>query len=248
MSKAESQVSPLGVEISPRTVARRLLQVTAVVVALHLATGFLFMVTGAAWADGVFSYFNMNDETNVPTFFTIVLWLSAAALCWLLARSAPGPRRDARPWLAIGAICVFIALDEMTSLHERLNEPLRTALDLDGFLYYAWVIPYAALALAVVALLGRFVWRLEHPVNRLIMLAGAVYVAGAMGLEPIEGALTADTAEGERESNLFVAVATLEETLELLGLTIFLYALLVQLQKRARALQDPAAELISARA
>lgn len=217
-----------GAGREPRRAFVLLLQASAVVIALHLAAGVTLQLTGTDWAEAVYRVFNVNQEGNVPTFFSAALWLVAVGVVWQLSLASSAEPRTRRAWRVIGVICVLIAVDESLRLHERLIEPMRELLDADGILYFAWVVPYAVLVVAVVLLLGRFVWRLGAPVNRLILLAGAIFVTGALGMELAEGYIASGLSEEETTTPTFIALYTIEETLELIGVSLFIYALLRQ--------------------
>ena len=111
-------------------------------------------------------------------------------------------------------------------LHERLIVPVRSLVSGSGFLYYAWVLPYGILVALFLAVYAGFVRRLPAATRRLFLLAGALYVSGALGFELVEG-LYASRAGGR----LFAALITVEECLEMLGVVLFIYALLSYLKE-----------------
>lgn len=230
-----------GAGREPRRAFVLLLQASAVVLALHLAAGVTLQLTDTDWAEALYRVFNVNDEANVPTFFAGLLWLVSAAIAWQLARlSSDG--RSRRAWLGILVICVLIAADETFALHERLIEPVRDATGADGVLHYAWVIPYAVLLVLVVLVLAPFIWRLGRPVTQLIVLAGAIFVTGALGMELAEGYIASGLSEDETTTPAFIALYTIEETLELIGVSLFIYALL----RQRLVVEDATAEAASA--
>lgn len=69
----------------------------------------------------------------------------------------------------------------------------------------------------------KFIFSLPFRTKALFILAGAIYVGGAIGMESIGGYI-ADT-PGLHPAAYAVA-ATIEELLEMLGVIIFIYALL----------------------
>jgi hypothetical protein len=71
-----------------------------------------------------------------------------------------------------------------------------------------------------------FVGHLDARVRRLFATAAATYAGGALGLEMLGGAVL--QRYGDRA--LYVLVATAEETFELVGTVLFLYALMTCLQ------------------
>jgi hypothetical protein len=71
------------------------------------------------------------------------------------------------------------------------------------------------------------VWRLAPPVRRLFLLAAAVYLGGALGVE-MAGA--AHAFRHGTENLGYSLWTTLEEALEMAGVAVFIYALLRQVE------------------
>ena len=89
--------------------------------------------------------------------------------------------------MALGWSAFYASLDEALSFHEGLSIPVRDALDVSGVLYFAWVIPYGIAVLILGAACLRFVLRLDRATRNLFIVAGALYVGGAVGFELIGG-------------------------------------------------------------
>jgi hypothetical protein len=74
----------------------------------------------------------------------------------------------------------------------------------------------------------RFLWNQPARTRLLIAAAGAIYVGGALGGELVEGVLSTT-----RGIDLVFAVATtVEESLEMIGVLVFIYALLQVIASR----------------
>jgi hypothetical protein len=78
-----------------------------------------------------------------------------------------------------------------------------------------------------------FLARLPARTRRLLLTAGAVYVGGALGVESISGWQAA--AHGEHNLGYHLIV-TLEELCEMMGVVLFIYALLDYLGTRCARL------------
>lgn len=173
-----------------------------------------------------------DAEKSVPAWFQSGLLLLNASLWMAVAHSERGVRRRALPWLLLGLVFLVGSVDEIISAHEELTEPLRGAFGTSGLLYYAWVIPGAVLAAAVTLVVARPVLSLPPSVRRLIIVAGALYVAGVMGVELV-GGLIADTSG---EDGLGYRLSTqVEEALESAGLVTLAYGLVTLLALRQGA-------------
>ena len=130
--------------------------------------------------------------------------------------------------VVLSIVFVFLAFDESISIHERLIIPLRQALDAGGIFYYAWIIPYGiGIVLLSVFAIPVF-WRMQKRIRFWFGLSAAIYLFAAIGLEMISGKYL--VMQNESKDIVWVLMVTLEESLELLGLIILVYALLSLLQ------------------
>lgn len=172
---------------------------------------------------------SLSWEGNLPSWYASVLPLVCAGLLrWI----ALGETSDRFYWnfLALGFLA--ISIDETIALHERLTGRF----DLGGLLYFDWVIPAGLLVLVLgLAFLG-FLRRLSPGTARRFVLAGALYVGGAVLFELPLGWWT----ERHGDDDLgYALIDWCEETLEFVGLTLFASALLDHLAGRRLRLVTP---------
>ncbi|MBU2443925.1 MAG: hypothetical protein KKF95_07675, partial [Nanoarchaeota archaeon] len=94
----------------------------------------------------------MNEETSVPTWFASVLLIISSVLLWIIGTSqALAKNNFAKYWKVLAVTFLVLSIDEGSSIHEVLSDPLRAVLGIkEGIFYYAWVIP-GLLLLAVLA-------------------------------------------------------------------------------------------------
>jgi hypothetical protein len=211
--------------IDPHRVLRLLLIVIAVLVVLSTAGKAAdYYLPDFPLRDSIANLLNVNGEQNLPTFYSSLVLLVAALLCGLIARSHSQSATYVRHWAALSVGLVLVSFDEFASIHEQAGEMLRKQLGITGGpLFFAWVIPGAALvALFGIALL-RFLRNLPRPTRRRLLAAGVLFLSGAIGLELVGGAYAA--VHGQHNMS-FVLIATVEETLEMVGAAVLLYALL----------------------
>lgn len=127
---------------------------------------------------------------------------------------------------------MYLACDELFKWHERSVEPLREWLKLDGFLLYAWVLP-ALLVTAVVGLLyARFLFHLPPVTRWRFLLAGTLFVGGAVGMEMVGGKVHEMAGYG---TPAYAFVSHVEEVMEMSGVIVFVHALLAY----AKSLSEP---------
>lgn len=150
--------------------------------------------------------FDVDEEHNLPTWFSGFTLLVAAAALYVRRRAAEsGSVREKRLWSVLCGAFFVLAIDEVAGLHETIN----SATDV------LWAYP----ALGVVAVVGLYFLPLmkELPRSTLILyvLAGIIFVGGAVGVEIIGHPMDADT--------LAYQVATfVEEGMEMLGVILLI--------------------------
>lgn len=204
----------------------------AMIAALFVGNAFSLVCLHGLGYDNVFGLvplFDFNGEANLPSFFSSLLFLAASALLLVIGVSEKRTAaRHARHWLVLAAIFAFLCIDEFSSIHERLNDDFRPFVDQIPFLYYAWLIPYAVLGVVLAAAYLPFLLALPSRVRRFMVAGGAVFVLGAAGFELIASSLV-----GTGGSNTTLGYALLysvEESLEMAGLTLFIHSLLQKLE------------------
>ena len=226
---------PSTVLLSPRRITGFLAAVVVLLTLASLATQYSTYFLGYGWVFGMVPKFYLGGEANVPTWYQSSTLLLAAALLALIALSKrQHHHRFASHWKWLAIIFLFMSLDEAASFHELSIQPIREALHLSGFLYWAWIIPGIAFALVVFLLYLRFLAHLPPRTRWQFLAAGAIYIAGAVGVESLEGRY----AEHHGSENWHYAVLVhFEEFGEIFGILLFLYALLSYLESHVGPLE-----------
>ncbi len=171
-----------------------------------------------------FLLFNMDKEINIPTLFSCCLLLVCAFLISLVMKKAKKQNHLIHnKWNVLKWVFVFLALDEGLQIHELLIIPSIKDM-LPAIFTVVWVIPYGALSIFAIFYFFPMVNRLPKKIKYLILLAGVIYVSGALGLEII-GSFLVKTEGIRLHSVSYGLITTLEETLEMTGLIVFIHAL-----------------------
>lgn len=177
--------------------------------------------------DTIASFLSVSAEGKLGTFFSGVALLACALLLGIIAYAKSRERERHRTlWALLSLIFLYIAFDEMIQVHEVFGPPLGTALGAKGLLR-GWAVPgMIATALVGLAYL-RFLIDLPRRSRFLFVVAGAVYVFGALGMELVGNWYTTD-----RPQDLsYGIIATIEEIFEMGGIVVFVYALLDHLER-----------------
>lgn len=226
----EAPPSATALRVTPRGVSSIFFGGVALLLTLHLGMLALRYGAGLDYLLGLAPMVDLWKEQNIPTFASAL----GLAFCGVLLVAIAGHVRQAHErdrwhWTGLAAIFFFLAADEMLGFHDALTLPLRAATQASGAFYHAWVIPY----LVAVALLGAaylpFVLRLQMPTRALFVIAGVLYVGGAIGIEMLGASAYALTQERTLGADVYNAI---EETLELLGIALFARALAGELARR----------------
>jgi hypothetical protein len=194
-------------------------------VILHVGTQLLKYVGGHDVQLGLLPYVNLDEEGNLPSWYAASTLLLCAGLLAIIAQGKQHNQDQyARHWLGLCLIFVFLSLDEATSLHERLDDPIQALLPTytTGYLYYAWVIPAACVLPFLGLAYGRFLFALPRTIAWRFIVAGTVYVGGAVGVELLGG--RAASLQGT-ETLTYAWLVALEEGCEMTGIVIFLSTL-----------------------
>jgi hypothetical protein len=180
------------------------------------------------FALGLVPFLDLDTEASLGTWVAAMLHAACGVVS---AGNALVSRRRGerwrRNWWLLAAVFGYLSLDEVATIHDRFSAPLRSAGDLSGPLYYAWVIPFVAAGLVFLAVQARFLISLGRT-GRDLVLCGAVFVLGAAGIELIGSSVSA---AGKHDTALYDAITIIEELLETAGVMAALYVLLSHLAR-----------------
>ncbi|MBW2280593.1 MAG: hypothetical protein JRG76_06285 [Deltaproteobacteria bacterium] len=215
--------SALRISVPARPIGRVLWSTAALLIGLGLFTEVAAYVYDTPVLTRLDLFFNLAYESNVPTWFSFALLFLSALLLFAIFR---GVRDRSEPlglyWLGLSIAFFYISCDEAIVIHEGLNDPLRESLGTGGVLYYPWVLPVGIAVAAIGLAYLRFLRALPSPFGRRFMVAGSVYVTGALLLEFPTAAWYERYGE-DLGSGLW---AWLSESFEIAGLCLFFLALL----------------------
>ena len=214
----------MNIVISPRkTLATLLIIIGLLVCASSVGVAWFIASAPVQQIPVWINVFNLNLEGNVPTLFSSLQLMVAALLLSGIAHCHRQRAQACVLWYFLAAIFIFLAIDEAASLHENLTVSVRTTLETSGYFYYAWVIPYGLAVLLLAALFTKFLLGLPRTSMALFMVSGAIYLTGTLGFEMLGGNYTSQPGAGEIT---YSVIYTVEETLEMVGIAIFIFALM----------------------
>src|SRR5262245_16603678 len=223
---------PVTLVLPAARVARAMLAIVAGLTLLSVAGQASKYLLGHDRVFGFVHEFNVSHEGNIPTWYASFSLLGCAALLGLIGLDERrSRRRHVRHWFGLSVLLLSVAIDEGSGLHELMNDPLRAAFHTHGVLFYPAAAVGAVFAAVLAAIYARFLLSLPPRTRWLFAASAAVYLGGGLGVESI----SAWHAERFGQQNLtYALITTVEELGEMLGVVIFVYALLSYMSEQTR--------------
>ncbi len=202
------------VTISAQALTRTMLVAAITLLACHgVLTIYHYRIEELPWL--LRQLFDVDEEDTLPTWFSTILLLIVSAILWYCARlERAGADRWAVYWYILSVGFLLMSIDEVAGIHETLNTVIESH----------WAVGGGILALVIGLCFVPFLLGLPRRTALLFVVAGVVYIAGAVGIEILGQPMDADTLE----YNLLTLV---EEGLEMFGVILFLYGLLDHVQR-----------------
>jgi hypothetical protein len=183
----------------------------------------------------------LNNDSSISAWYTsLTLMLCSVLLAIIAAAKRQNNGRYTLHWSVLSIIFLLLSMDEVVRFHETVMGPLGVAIvdflgfSLEGFLFYTWVVPGAIFALIVLLTYLKFLASLPKKTLLLFLVAGAIFVGGALGVELLDAreAYLLETGAGNADDKTVavsvwhLVLALSEEGLEMFGVVVFIYALL----------------------
>lgn len=240
VNHVENHTTSLTAEnTAPQREARR---ITHLKLSADRVRSTLLMVTGAFTVlslMGILAFYNpffenfrrlfeFDQEQSISTWYAGGLLLIASFIIAIIAQDHVRRKRPfARHWFYLSLCFTLMSLDEVAGLHEQLIQ-LRTVFNTSGFFLFAWVIPGLIVVFLFAVAYFRFVLNLPKETRFMFVFSLGMFVFGAVGMEMINGAFLSYV---DPESPIpYLLLTTLEETLEKVGMVLFIGAMLHYLQ------------------
>ncbi|MBO6558025.1 MAG: hypothetical protein JJ921_16430 [Pseudomonadales bacterium] len=159
----------------------------------------------------ILQLFDLDEENNLPSWFSSFLLLNNAAVVYLLQQHKD---QYLVQWKLIAIGFLILSIDEVAGLHESFH----TAIN------FHWVIAAAALIGIVFALFVPFMYSMERRLLVLYVVSAALFLGGALGVEYL-------ARDMEEEMFDYALATSIEEGMEMLGALLFLNTNLRELRQ-----------------
>ena len=172
--------------------------------------------------------FDPVKEASITTVFAMLnLLISSILLFVIYLNRRKLQRTGSRYWLILSIIFFALSIDEVAQLHERSGNMIA---DMDAFSsqvhesFNPDFVFTGFFALVVFVAFIPFLWQLTRRTFVLFLVAGGIFVSGALLLELVELFLLQQKIADEGDA-LLVIRSIVEEVCELYGIAIFNFAL-----------------------
>jgi len=231
-----------SIDATPKRIALALGSVILFLFVMNLIVIYLHFVKGHEHLRGFMHAFYFDNEANFPSLYSSVAIFGCSVLLWIIG-SLSAEKQHGRSvyWKSLSFIFAFLALDEFASLHESLIRPVKKLIEgqgIDaGFLYFAWLVPYTLAVVVLAIVLFRFVVKLPGQTRLHFLIGGGLFLAGAIVMEMIGGNYWAGQGWSvygtDKVDVRYALIVSLEELLEMLGILVFAYGLLMYYVKNS---------------
>jgi hypothetical protein len=223
-----SQSGSSQISLSPRRVTRTLLIIVAGLVTLSLiGSVMMYTLPDFPLRDTFALKFAVGKEQNFPTLYSSLTLFFCAFLLEIISRFKKTHRdRYARSWRILAIIFAYLSVDELLEIHETMSRPMH-AMGVNGFWHNAWVIPAFFLLLIFAASYARFFLHLPRYMKRLVIFSAVLFLGGALVIEVFGGYYAYLFG---RDNLIYALFTTVEEVGEMLGVVVFIYALLTYIK------------------
>ncbi|GMQ81855.1 MAG: hypothetical protein BMS9Abin05_1292 [Rhodothermia bacterium] len=154
--------------------------------------------------------FDLDEENNLPTWYSSIALFITSIFLWLCAREKQATDDPwKRQWKILALGFFVLSIDEVAGMHETFNSLIKIS----------WAIPGGLLAVVIGFLFIPFLLGLERQTAKLFVLSGVIYIGGAIGVELLAAPLRVDSLQ-------YYLMTLWEEGMEMIGVLLFLYALL----------------------
>jgi len=174
----------------------------------------------------IFSLLTVDFGASLPTYFNTLLILIAFIVLAMISIHLKNVKSVlVYNWLLLTLAFLVLSLDENPEVHKFFVQTISRYGSAGKRLVinYAWGMPYGAMVVLFMFFLFRFISALPKEIAKGFLVSGIIYVGGAI----VIGKYGVKALQIRGFHNIrYTMVASIEESLEMIGLTLFIYFLL----------------------
>lgn len=208
-----------------------LLSIISVLAVLHLSLQYINIVHLNETYGPFYELTNrldFDDESSIPTWFQQLLFLVITFGSGLIAYMQT-EKAKRNFWILISILAILGSLDEVASIHENILQNLHTLFFDDStptLLANAWVIIVPFLLIAALIFVIKAYLVMPRRTLRLFIIGGVTFFIGSVLVDIMTS--SGDSTQAFLNQGIMVSI---EEILELLGLTVVVYAITEYIEK-----------------
>lgn len=213
-----------AITLNSRKFMRVLIIIGVAMAILHAAVLYFRFFTTHDYIFGFIPKFDMEGESNVPTYFSSVLLAVCAGLLGLIWSAKNFVKQDKPlPWLLLSVGFVGLSLDEIARFHELSGELAQAAAGSSDPLVMVGMLPRIAVVVIAALYFFPFLLRLPRRTKILFSISAFIYVGAVVGVEIVDSYYFFSVGVQNLTYGIF---SWFEESSEIAGLLIFIFALL----------------------
>lgn len=215
-----------SIRLSSFAVARALGALSLLLVLASIGGQFDKYWLGSGHFPGLADLFYLDAEKNIPTIFSVFLLFFAAVLLTVITIFKKKNDPDVTKWAILAFGFLYMTVDEGMSIHEKLRIPMHRFFGdvFPSIFHFVWVIPGIAVICVLTLFFAKFLRRLPAKTRSEFVIAATLFIGGAIGMEMVGGWYA--HSHGLKNLTYSIIIVTLEESLEMAGVIVFIYALL----------------------
>jgi hypothetical protein len=211
-SRISDRKKLIVIDIQIESVVKALAMLCASLITVHVVLTFIhYEISELPWL--VRELFDVDEEESIPTWFSsAILLLASLTLLYFYHVKKMIQDKYQYAWLGLALGFLFMSVDEVAGFHETVNSVIS----------YSWAILGLIVATVIFGIYSRFLWSLPASIAARFILAGAIFVGGAVGVELATEPYLYNDELDTLGYNLWTAV---EEAMEMGGVIYFLSVL-----------------------
>lgn len=228
------EINSIGIDRN--RVARILVIIAIIILILSMVSQLIQYLTSLGSFHGITYLFSLGLECNIPTYFISSLSFISSLLLLIITLFEHNRKESyVVKWAILAVGFLFISIDEIVQLHERLIDPVSRLLNREdlGIFTFGWVIPGIAIVVLLALYFYKFIMTFRMALRLNFLWSALMFLSGAIGFELISGGYY--SVHGS-ENLTYRMMQNVEESLEMAGLILFIWSLMLYMSERYKSL------------
>jgi hypothetical protein len=215
----------IHIDFSPIKITKILLTIVGFLLIANLIGIYLKWVSGYNTAFGFVPLFDLDQEFNLPTFYSSMALLFSALLLLLISNEEATVKSPyAFHWKMMGFIFIVLAIDEVVSIHNHFGRIVPYFITVPYYFDVSryWVFVYIPRLFVFMVVFYKFFINLPYLTRISFVIAGSVFIIGAVGIEILEDQYIRLMGGPDV---YYALLYSAEELFEMIGIVLFIRAL-----------------------